>query len=254
MADLRSIGIIPARYDSTRFPGKPLADIAGKSMIRRVYEQGKLSALNEVVVATDDRRIYDEVEGFGGKAVMTSKHHQSGTDRCHEAVGLLPEEYDVVVNIQGDEPFIQPEQINALLSCFELPKTQLATLVKKATNERELFDPNRVKVIKNTRGEAIYFSRTPLPYCKDLPKDQWVERFDFFVHIGLYAYRPHILEEIAQLPSSILEKAESLEQLRWIENGYRIRVAETTLGSDSIDHPDDLKRMLERINRGDYIY
>lgn len=254
MPDLRAVGIIPARYASSRFPGKPLVDIAGKTMIHRVYERAMESALSEVVVATDDKRIFKEVKRFGGKVVMTRKDHQSGTDRCQEAYAELSKDFDVIVNIQGDEPFIQPDQINTLLKCFDQHQTMIATLVKPAGNERELFDPNRVKVIRNTRNEAIYFSRSPLPYCKDLPKDQWTEFFDYFIHIGLYAYRPHVLDEITQLKPSALEKAESLEQLRWIEHGYRIKLAETDLGSDSIDHPDDLKRMLDRINSGDYIY
>lgn len=254
MQELRAIGIIPARYDSSRFPGKPLASIAGKSMIRRVYEQAVKSSLTEVLVATDDQRIVDEVQGFGGKVVMTRKNHQSGTDRCQEAYTLRDKEFDVVVNIQGDEPFVQPEQIDALLRCFENSTTQIATLIKRAASEREIFDENRVKVVRNSRGEAMYFSRSPVPCLKNVAKDQWHKSDLFFVHLGLYAYRPHILAEITQLQPSVLEKTESLEQLRWIENGYRIRVAETTLESDAIDHPDDLKRMLERIDKGDYIY
>lgn len=254
MSDLKAIGIIPARYDSSRFPGKPLVDIAGKSMIQRVYEQGKKTRLREVVVATDDERIYKEVERFGGKAVMTKKEHRSGTDRCAEAYRAIDGDFDVVVNIQGDEPFIQPEQIDAAIAAFEMPQTQIATLIKKAFRETRIFDPNRVKVIFNKRHEAIYFSRTPLPYCKDLPRDQWPEFFEFYIHIGLYAYRPHILEEITQLEATALEKAESLEQLRWIENGYRIRVVETEQESDAVDHPEDLKRILARIESGDYIY
>jgi 3-deoxy-manno-octulosonate cytidylyltransferase (CMP-KDO synthetase) len=254
MAEIKALGIIPARYDSSRFPGKPLADIAGKSMIQRVYEQSKKSNLLRVIVATDDERIQSEVQKFGGEVVLTDKSHTSGTDRCCEALQITGEDYDVVVNVQGDEPFIQPEQINTLIGCFDTSHTQLGTLVKPATSNSEIFDPNRVKVLLNKRHEAIYFSRAALPQLKDVPRDQWVQKFSFWIHIGLYAYRPHILEEITQLKPSALEKAESLEQLRWLENGYRIRVAETQLDSDPIDHPDDLRKMLGRIDAGDYIY
>lgn len=254
MATIKALGIIPARYDSSRFPGKPLADIAGKSMIQRVYEQSKKAALHRVIVATDDQRILDEVHRFGGEAVMTKSSHQSGTDRCREVVDLVNDDYAVVVNIQGDEPFIQPEQIDALVRCFDQPQVQIATLIKKAADLSEVKDPNRVKVVRNIREEAIFFSRSAIPNLKGIAENQWLENHTFWIHIGLYAYRPHILDEITRLPISSLEKAESLEQLRWIENGYKIKTAETKIDSDPIDHPEDLQKMLARIEAGDYIY
>lgn len=254
MADIKALGIIPARYDSSRFPGKPLADIAGKSMIQRVYEQSQKANLHRVIVATDDQRIFDEVSRFGGEAVMTKATHQSGTDRCHEALAAMNDDCDVVVNIQGDEPFIQPEQINALVHCFDQANVHIATLIKKAVDLSEVKDPNRVKVVVNKREEAIYFSRSAVPYLKNWSENQWLEKHVFWIHIGLYAYRPHILDEITRLSFSSLEKAESLEQLRWIENGYKIKVAVTEIDSDPIDHPEDLQKMLARIDAGDYIY
>jgi 3-deoxy-manno-octulosonate cytidylyltransferase (CMP-KDO synthetase) len=235
------LGIIPARYASTRFPGKPLVDIAGKSMIRRVYEQAKKCAdLSEVIVATDDERIFDHVKDFGGVAVMTSAAHQSGTDRCAK-VALSYPQYNVIINIQGDEPFIDPEQISKLISCFQSPDTQIATLVKKIKNEQELFNPNSPKVLANKRSEAIYFSRSPLPYIRGEEQQNWLQHFTYFKHIGIYGYRADVLQEITKLPVSPLEKAESLEQLRWIENGYRIKVAETELETFAVDTPEDLR-------------
>lgn len=251
---VRALGIIPARYGSTRFPGKPLIDIAGKTMIQRVYEQALKTDLDTVIIATDDERIENEARRIGANVVMTAPHHQSGTDRCQQAYEIFDEPFDVVVNVQGDEPFIRPEQINQLIACFQQPGVQIATLVKKAAHSHELFDPNRVKVVKNSRNEALYFSRSPLPFQKDKPQEQWLSHYPYFIHIGLYAYRPHILHELAQLQPSPLEKSESLEQLRWLEHGYRIKLTETDLESDAIDHPDDLKKMLERIDKGDYIY
>jgi len=234
------LGLIPARYASTRFPGKPLVDIAGKSMIQRVFEQAKKCAqLDEVVVATDDERILNHVLEFGGNAVMTSTEHQSGTDRCAE-VALQYTDFEVIINIQGDEPFIDPEQISKVISCFDSPDTQLATLVKKIGSEQELFNPNSPKVIINKNSEAIYFSRLPLPYIRGQEQENWLQYFTFFKHIGIYGYRADILHQITKLPVSSLEKAESLEQLRWIENGYKIKVAETDLETYAIDTPEDL--------------
>ncbi|WDF54086.1 3-deoxy-manno-octulosonate cytidylyltransferase [Mucilaginibacter sp. KACC 22063] len=237
------LGIIPARFASTRFPGKPLVDIAGKSMIRRVYEQAKkCSSIAEVVVATDDERIYEHVLGFGGKVVMTSDEHQSGTDRCAE-VALKHPEYDVIINIQGDEPYIDPEQLTKVAACFTDETTQIATLIKKINTADELLNVNSPKVIINRFAEAIYFSRSPLPHIRGQEQADWLKHYTYFKHIGVYAYRSDILQEITKLPISSLEKAESLEQLRWIENGYRIKVAETELETHAIDTPEDLKKL-----------
>lgn len=240
------IGIIPSRYASTRFPGKPLADIGGKMMIQRVYEQSS-KVLPSVVVATDDQRIEQAVKNFGGKVVMTSPNHRSGTDRCCEAVknfeALSGLTFDVVINIQGDEPFIHPEQIQELMSCFDDETTQIATLVKEVDENEEIFDVNLPKVLLNHRSEAIYFSRSPIPYVRNVEKDKWMEKHTFFKHIGIYAYRLDILKKITQLPPSSLEIAESLEQNRWLENGYKIKVAKTAYETVSVDTPDDIEKM-----------
>lgn len=243
---MKILGIIPARYASTRFPGKPLADIAGKSMIQRVYEQAKKCPdLSEVIVATDDKRIFDHVVGFHGLVVITSADHQSGTDRCAE-VALSHPEYDVIINIQGDEPYIEPEQISQLARCFNDPDTQIATLVKKIQNEQELFNSNAPKVVVNNHAEAIYFSRSPLPYIRGQEEKSWLQQYPYFKHIGIYGYRSDILQQITKLPVSPLEKAESLEQLRWIENGYPIKVAETDFETFAVDTPEDLEKLLGR--------
>lgn len=240
---MKILGIIPARYASTRFPGKPLVDIAGKSMIQRVYEQAKkCSHLSEVIVATDDERIFEHVRHFGSKAVITSPAHQSGTDRCAE-VALKNPEYDVIINIQGDEPYIDPEQISKLISCFNDASTQIATLIKKVLTDQELHNTNSPKVIINKHSEAIYFSRSPLPHIRGQQPQNWLQHFTYFKHIGIYGYRADILRLITKLPVSALEKAESLEQLRWIENGYKIKVAETEIETVAIDTPEDLKNL-----------
>jgi len=237
------LGIIPARYASTRFPGKPLVDIAGKSMIQRVYEQAKKCIdLAEVIVATDDGRIYDHVVNFGGLAIMTSADHQSGTDRCAE-VALLRPQYDVIINIQGDEPYIDPEQVSKLAACFNDADTQIATLIKKVQNEQDLFNTSSPKVIVNKLSEAIYFSRSPLPHIRGQEQKDWLNYFTYFKHIGIYGYRADVLQQITKLPISSLEKAESLEQLRWIENGYRIKVSETELETYAVDTPGDLEKL-----------
>jgi len=237
---MHTLGIIPARYASSRFPGKPLVDIAGKSMIQRVYEQAKKCAdLTEVIVATDDDRIFDHVKSFGGIALMTSPNHASGTDRCAE-VALQHPQYDVIINIQGDEPYIDPAQISKLAACFTAADTQIATLIKSIKTEQELFNVNSPKVITNQNSEAIYFSRSPLPHIRGEEQQNWLEFHTFFKHIGIYGYRADILKQITKLSVSSLEKAESLEQLRWIENGYRIKVAETELETHAIDTPGDL--------------
>jgi 3-deoxy-manno-octulosonate cytidylyltransferase (CMP-KDO synthetase) len=244
---MKFIAIIPARYASTRFPGKPLADIKGKSMIRRVYEQASQS-IETVYVATDDNRILDAVLAFGGRAVMTSPAHKSGTDRCAEAVQAVETEmhvtFDVVLNVQGDEPFIEPMQLELVKSCFEDGDTQIATLVKVIRSKDELFDPNRPKVVVNQKQEALYFSRSVIPYFRGKPEDTWVDAGAHFLHVGLYGFRRNTLLEITRLPQSPLELAESLEQLRWIENGYRIAVRTTTCESFGVDTPEDLKRLL----------
>lgn len=282
------IGIIPARYASSRFPGKPLAMIGGKPMIQRVYEQAK-KALDYVVVATDDERIFDCVTSFGGLAVMTSADHPCGTNRCQEAYercslmvnalidkGELPEELpnvkwnshqDVVINIQGDEPFIQPEQIEAVKACFELEGGQIATLVKPFSQQdglAALRNPNSPKVViapldatsvasssdgisAGIIGKAVYFSRSVIPYLRGVKEEEWLQEAErkgkpFYKHIGLYAYRADVLAAITRLPLSPLEQAESLEQLRWIENGYEIRVALTQQQTIGIDTPEDLQQ------------
>jgi 3-deoxy-manno-octulosonate cytidylyltransferase (CMP-KDO synthetase) len=244
---MKILGIIPARYASSRFPGKPLVDIAGKSMIQRVYEQSKKCIhLTEVIVATDDDRIFDHVTGFGGVVAMTSPDHQSGTDRCAE-VAFQHLQYDIIINIQGDEPYIDPEQISKLAACFKSPDTQIATLVKKVQNEQELLNPNSPKVVINKLSEAVYFSRSPLPHIRGEELQNWLNHYSFFKHIGIYGYRADVLQEITKLPVSSLEKAESLEQLRWIENGYRIKVAETELETYAVDTPDDLVNLKIRL-------
>lgn len=241
------LGIIPARYASTRFPGKPLTDINGKTMIRRVYEQASAAGLAEVIVATDDERILSHVLDFGGKAVMTGEHHQSGTDRCFEAYKLNNKPYEYIINIQGDEPFIKPEQIDLVASCFKRPNTQLATLVKKITSEEELFNVNAPKVVLSTSGDALYFSRQPIPYCRNVPQDIWHKQHTYYKHIGIYGYRADILEQITQLPPSALELAESLEQLRWLENGFKITTALTEFETIGIDSPEDLQRVMNNL-------
>lgn len=241
---MQVVGIIPARYASTRFPGKPLINIEGKSMIQRVYEQAKKTKiLSQVIVATDDSRIEEHVKSFGGSVVMTSENHQSGTDRCFEAIQKFSSNADVVINIQGDEPFIRPEQIDLIASCFDSPKTQIATLVKKITTNEELFNTNIPKVILNKNKEAVLFSRQTFPHIRGKEQEEWLNHFLFYKHIGIYAYRTEILEEITKLKQSPLELAEALEQLRWIENGYKINVEITDFESIAIDTPEDLKKL-----------
>lgn len=242
---MNSIGIIPARYASTRFPGKPLVDIGGKTMIQRVYEQARKSRLQQVLVATDDVRIAEAVRAFGGEAVMTGEQHQSGTDRCFEAYTRHNVPFDCIVNIQGDEPFIHPEQINLVLNCFENPATQLATLIKQITDPAELLNPNTPKVITDSRQQALYFSRHPIPYLRGAEPGSWLNHHTYYKHIGIYGYRADILEQITRLPPSPLELAESLEQLRWLENGFRIMTACTTQENLGIDSPADLEKALD---------
>lgn len=238
---MKILGIIPARYASTRFPAKPLADIGGKTMIRRVYEQVKKCALiDTVVVATDHPEIFNHVSSFGGGVCMTSENHPSGTDRCYEALTLQKEQFDYVINVQGDEPFIQPVQIELLATLLD-GETELATLVKKIDQSADVFNPNIVKAVTGG-GRALYFSRSAVPHVRGVPENEWVTRQTFYKHIGMYAYRSDVLERITRLPQGTLEKAESLEQLRWLESGFRIHVAETNTESIGIDTPEDLRR------------
>jgi 3-deoxy-manno-octulosonate cytidylyltransferase (CMP-KDO synthetase) len=240
------VGIIPARYASTRFPGKPLAIIEGKTMIRRVYEQAS-QAFELVYVATDDDRIANEVSSFGGRVLMTSPDHRSGTDRCAEALSLLESENicpPVILNIQGDEPFINPNQLLKLGRCFEDPGTDIATLIKPVATRDTIFNPNHVKVVTNKLGYAMYFSRSPIPFLRNVETVHWHEEHTFFKHVGIYGYRSHVLKEITKLEPSSLEVAESLEQNRWLENGYRINTRVTHEESPSIDTPEDLAEIL----------
>lgn len=243
---MKAVGIIPSRYASTRFPGKPLIDIKGKTMIRRVYEQAKQShMLSAVFVATDDQRIIDEVESFAGDAIMTSSRHPSGTDRCFEVLEKIgKDKYDVVVNIQGDEPFIHPEQINKVLKSFENKQVQISTLAHKIMENKDLHNPSIVKIARKVNGEALYFSRSVIPFIREPGHEDWTKLNPFLKHIGIYAYRSDILEQLVKLPASSLEKAESLEQLRWLENGYTLMVEVTDQESFPVDTPEDLKRFI----------
>ncbi|MBN2778790.1 MAG: 3-deoxy-manno-octulosonate cytidylyltransferase [Bacteroidales bacterium] len=240
------IAIIPARYASTRFPGKPLININGKTMVHNVYIQAQ-KVFKTVYVATDDERIFNEVQNFGGKAVMTKKKHRSGTDRCAEAIDKIEvlenELYDIIINIQGDEPFIKTEQLTEIKSCFKLKKTQIATLVKPINNKDDIFNPNKPKVVISRNNEAIYFSRSPIPFLRGQKDAKWVSKHLYYKHIGLYGYRKDILKAITELNQSPLEIAESLEQLRWIENGYKIKVGFTEHESISIDTPKDIEKI-----------
>ena len=241
---MRFTAIIPARYASTRFPGKPLAILGGKPVIQRVYEQVS-SVLSEVYVATDDQRIYDTVEQFGGRAVMTRVDHKSGTDRIQEAVEKTGTTADVVINVQGDEPFIQPSQIQTLMQLFDAPETQIGTLGKLFESLEAVENPNSPKIVVDERGFALYFSRSVIPFIRGVEREEWFGQYPFLKHLGVYAYRREVLSQITQLPQSSLEKAESLEQLRWLQNGYRIRVGLTDVETVGIDTPEDLVRAEE---------
>ena len=241
---MKVIGIIPSRYASTRFPSKPLSMIKGKTMIQRVWEQAWKSKLDAVVVATDDMRIANEVLKFGGQYVLTDPNHRSGTDRCREALYMVEGQYDAVVNIQGDEPFIVPAQINQVIELISRDDTQLASVAKRIEDEDELFSPNVVKVVMDKQDNALYFSRNPIPFMRNLDHDKWLQKGVFFNHIGLYAYKTETLCQIAEMQSTALEMAESLEQLRWLENGLRIRMGITQHESLSIDTQEDLEKAL----------
>lgn len=247
------VGIIPARYSSTRFPGKPLAILGGKPVIQHVYEKVS-KVLDDVYVATDDERIKDAVESFGGNAIMTSPNHKSGTDRIEEAVNIIEKKFDVIINIQGDEPFIHKTQIETIRRCFDDPETMIATLGRPFTEKdsiNDLENPNSPKLICDNNGFAMYFSRNIIPYIRGEEKSNWINKFTYLKHIGLYAYRANVLSEITKLPQSSLELAESLEQLRWLQNGYRIKVGITHVETIGIDTPEDLKRAEEFITQHD---
>ncbi|GAB2629679.1 3-deoxy-manno-octulosonate cytidylyltransferase [Emticicia sediminis] len=242
---MKILGIIPARFASSRFPGKPLADIGGKSMIQRVYEQAlKAKSLSKVVVATDDSRIFDHVIGFGGEAYMTAENHPSGTDRCFEALQKAggSSKFDYIINIQGDEPFIDPETIEQMAKLLDF-KTEIATAVKKINDYSTLFDPNVVKAVLTMRKQCLYFSRQTVPYVRGHEPEAWLEHADFYKHIGLYAYRNDVLEQISHLPPSPLENTEKLEQLRWLGYGYKIYATITNYESIGVDTPEDLEKL-----------
>ena len=245
---MKFMAIIPARYASTRFPGKPLAILGGKTVIQRVYEQVS-TVLDEVYVATDDERIFQAVKAFGGQAVMTRADHKSGTDRIEEAAEKIGSAADVIINVQGDEPFIQPSQIATLMQLFETPETQIGTLGKPFESLEAVDNPNSPKIVTDNRGFALYFSRSVIPYVRGVDHQDWFGQYPFLKHLGIYAYRREVLREVTALPQSSLEKAESLEQLRWLQNGYRIRVGLTDVETVGIDTPEDLKRAEEFLKK-----
>lgn len=241
---MKFIGIIPARYASTRFPGKPLALLGGKPVIQHVYE--KVAAVLETAyVATDDERIYDVVKSFGGQVVMTRTDHKSGTDRIEEAIEKIGGEWDVVVNVQGDEPFVAKSQLDTICHCFDDPTTQIATLGKPFESMEAVQNPNSPKIIVDNMGFAMYFSRSVIPYVRGKEKSSWLTHYPFLKHLGIYAYRKDVLRQVTQLPQSSLEIAESLEQLRWLQNGFKIKVGTTDVETVGIDTPQDLERAEE---------
>lgn len=243
---MKFIGIIPARYSSSRFPGKPLAILGGKPVIEHVYRQVS-SVMEDVFVATDDQRIYDAVEAFGGKAIMTRSDHKSGTDRICEALEKVGGSFDVVINIQGDEPFIQKSQLETVMQCFDDPRTQIATLGKSFESMEAVENPNSPKIVLDNDGYALYFSRSVIPFVRGKEHEEWLSHFPYLKHIGLYAYRTEVLREVSKLPQSTLELAESLEQLRWLQNGYKIKVGLTDVETIGIDTPEDLQRAEEKL-------
>lgn len=248
---MKFIGIVPARYGSSRFPGKPLARLGERCVIEWVYRQAS-KVLDDVVVATDDERIYNEVLRFGGKAEMTSTNHKSGTDRCWEAYLKAGVKADVIINIQGDEPFIQPEQIEGLMRCFDDAGTDIATMVKPfgaGTEYEVLENPNCVKCVRGEKGEALYFSRSVVPYLRDVDKNEWSSRETYYKHLGIYAYRVEVLEKIVSMEQGRAEKIESLEQLRWLENGLKIKTAVTNTETVGIDTPEDLVKAEKYLER-----
>jgi 3-deoxy-manno-octulosonate cytidylyltransferase (CMP-KDO synthetase) len=241
---MRILGIIPARYGSSRFPGKPLIDLKGKTMIQRVAEgAAKSSLLTDLIVATDDQRIADTVNHFGGKVMLTDSKHPTGTDRCAEIVRSLSEQYDVVINIQGDEPLVDARQLDQLLQAFADPKVQIATLASRKIEMEDVMNPNRIKVVTDKDQRALYFSRSPIPNFANA-KGEPLEIYPFLRHIGLYAYRSEVLLQLSELEETQLEKIESLEQLRWLYNGYSIQVVETEIETPNIDTPEDVDKVL----------
>lgn len=238
---MKFVGIIPARYASSRFPGKPLAILGGKMVIERVYMQVK-EALKDVYVATDDERIYKALKSFHGNVIMTNNKHKSGTDRICEAIDKIGEKYDVVINIQGDEPFIQASQIKTVIDCFDDSQTQIATLGKRFDKIEDVQNPNSPKIVLDNNNYAMYFSRSPIPFIRGKETKEWLANFPFLKHIGLYAYKTEVLKEISKLQQSPLEIAESLEQLRWLQNGYKIKVGITDIETIGIDTPEDLQK------------
>ena len=243
---MKFIGIIPARYSSSRFPGKPLAILGGKPVIEHVYRQVR-SGMEDVFVATDDQRIYDAVEAFGGKAIMTRSDHKSGTDRICEALEKVDGRFDIVINIQGDEPFIQKSQLETVMQCFDDPRTQIATLGKPFESMEAVENPNSPKIVLDNDSYALYFSRSVIPFVRGKEHEEWLSHFPYLKHIGLYAYRTEVLREVSKLPQSTLELAESLEQLRWLQNGYKIKVGLTDVETIGIDTPEDLQRAEEKL-------
>jgi 3-deoxy-manno-octulosonate cytidylyltransferase (CMP-KDO synthetase) len=245
---MKIIGIIPARYASIRYPGKPLIDIKGKSMLQRVYEQTKKAiGLTNIIIATDDDRIANHAHSFGAEVVMTKEDHPSGTDRCFEALVNYGKEYDYVLNIQGDEPFIDPEQINQLTKVCD-GQTELATQMIPVNNHAVLFDKGEVKIVMNSAQEALFFSRMVIPFIKGVPESEWHKHHAYFRHVGMYLYRTDVLKQLTQLTPSALELAESLEQLRWLENGFKIKLVQTTFDSHCIDTPEDVEKVLRIMN------
>ncbi|MEL7004304.1 MAG: 3-deoxy-manno-octulosonate cytidylyltransferase [Bacteroidota bacterium] len=243
MKKVSILGVIPARYASTRFPAKALVDINGKAMVQRVYEQAlKSTLLTSVVVATDHPEIENKVRSFDGNVCITSESTPSGTDRCYEALTKLNESYDYVINIQGDEPFINPEQIDSLAELLD-GNTEVATLARKIDDPEDIFDPNVVKAIFNQAGNALYFSRSSIPHLRGVDKNEWLNSGTFYKHIGIYGYRADVLSKFSSLKASTLEKAESLEQLRWLDNGFSIKIAETPHQSIGVDTPEDLEKL-----------
>jgi len=242
------LAVIPARYNSSRFPGKPLADIGGKTMIERVYTQvQKATGVSEIVVATDDERIVAAVRSFGGKYVMTSPNHPSGTDRCAEVLNTLPGSFDAVINVQGDEPFIRPEQVDQIAGLLRKHNTEIATLGRKIQVKEDIFDPSKVKVVFDSNRKALYFSRSPIPYDRQHPQEDWLQHTEYFLHVGIYGYTADVLRDITGLQVSNLEKTESLEQLRWLQNGYSIHLDITPHESFGVDTPADLDRLVKQL-------
>lgn len=238
---MKVLGIIPARYASTRYPGKPLIDIKGKSMIQRVYEQACKTSFSKIIIATDDQRIFNHVKLFGAEVMMTKSSHINGSERCAEVLAQMHERYDVVVNIQGDEPFVDPKMLQQVVSLFDNDQTEIGTLIKKIEDPTYLTNTGIIKVVKNNKNEALYFSRSPIPFERNKS-----ENFSYYKHIGIYAFRTDVLPALVNLEAGVLETVESLEQLRWLENDYRIKLFETTLEADSIDSPEDLVRLLQK--------